>query len=162
MKNSITINYNDCAVAKISQKIHHEFRFNEKNSKKCLAIDFHDFKQNAKDFIFLTIITNCWSDFIWDFYLSSCTAELVIKLLMFFFDFLKWQYRIEFKMMKMNKKLYTQKLKIKKISWTATKNKNQVFFALYSNSQWQWWMLRNVIKQKIIVMKNSFNLLKKL
>ena len=44
LKNLITINCNNCAIAKISWKIHHEFRFNEKNSEKYLAINFHDFK----------------------------------------------------------------------------------------------------------------------
>jgi len=90
LKNSITIDCNNYAVSKILQKIHHEFKFNKKNSEKHLAIDFHNFKQNAENFTFLTIITDHWLDFIWDFYLSSHIAELVIKLLTFFFDFLKW------------------------------------------------------------------------
>ena len=58
LKNSITIDCDDCTVAKISWKICHEFRFNEKDSEECLAIDFHDFKQSIEDFTFLIIITN--------------------------------------------------------------------------------------------------------
>jgi len=59
MEGPITINCNDCAAAKISQRIHHEPRFNNKeNSEKHLAIDFHDFKLNFEDFTFLVIITD--------------------------------------------------------------------------------------------------------
>ena len=58
MQDSITINCNDCAAGKISQKICHEFRFNEENSKEHLAIDFHDFKLSFEDFTFLMIITD--------------------------------------------------------------------------------------------------------
>ena len=43
LKDSITIKCDDCAAAKISQKIHHELRFNEEDSEECLAINFHDF-----------------------------------------------------------------------------------------------------------------------
>ena len=56
MKDSITINYDNCAAEKISQKIHYEFRFNEEDSEKCLAIDFHDFKLSFEDFTSLVII----------------------------------------------------------------------------------------------------------
>jgi len=59
MKDSITINCDDCAAEKISQKIHHEFRFNEEDLEECLAVDFHDFKLNFEDFTFLIIITDC-------------------------------------------------------------------------------------------------------
>ena len=36
-----------------------EFKFNEEDSEEHLAINFHDFKLNFKDFIFLIIITDC-------------------------------------------------------------------------------------------------------
>ena len=92
VQDPITIDCDDCAAEKISWKICHELRFNnnEEDSEKCLAIDFHDFKLNFRDFTSLVIITDCWSDFIWDFYLLSCTAESIIKILIFFFDFLQW------------------------------------------------------------------------
>ena len=71
VQDSITIDCDDCAAEKISWKIHHEFRFNEEDSEEHLTIDFHDFKLSFRDFTFLMIITDCWSDFIWDFYLSN-------------------------------------------------------------------------------------------
>ncbi len=79
----------------------------------------------------------------------------------FFFDFLQWQYKIELKMMKMNEKLYTQKSKIRK--FLKQQNIRIKFLLLYTqafNSSDEY--SENVIKQKIIIMKNSFNLLKKL
>ena len=106
VENLITIDCNNCAAAKISQKIHCAFKFNKEDSEECLAIDFHDFKLSFRDFTFLIIITDCWSDFIWNFYLSNHIIQIIIQLLTFFFDFFKWQYKIEFKMMKMNEKLY--------------------------------------------------------
>ena len=87
-KDSITVNCDNYAAEKISWRIHHKLWFNEEDSEECLAIDFHDFKQDFRDWTSLIIITDCWSDFIWDFYLSSYTSEIIIKLLTFFFDFL--------------------------------------------------------------------------
>ncbi len=91
MQDSITINCNDCAAEKISWRIHHELKFNnnKKNSEEYLTINFHDFKLSFEDFTFLVIITDHWSDFIWDFYFSSHIFEIIIKLLTFFFDFLQ-------------------------------------------------------------------------
>ena len=89
LEDSITINCNDCAAAKISWKIHHEFRFNEKNLRECLAIDFHDFNSNFRNLTFMIIITDHWSNFIWDFYLSSHSDELIINFLTWFFNFFK-------------------------------------------------------------------------
>jgi len=161
VKDSITIDCNDCAAAKISWKIHCEFKFNEKNSEEHLAIDFHDFKLNSEDFTFLMTITDHWSDFIWDFYFSNQTAQIIIQFLTFFFNFLKWQYKIEFKMMKMNEKLYTQKLKIRKfIKQQRMRIEFLLFYTQVLNDSSKY--LKSVIKQKIIVMKSSFNLLKKL
>ena len=84
MQDSITIDCNDCAAEKISWKICCKLRFNEKDSEEHLVIDFHDFKQNTEDFIFLMTIINYWSDFIWDFYLFRHTTKVVIKVLIFF------------------------------------------------------------------------------
>ena len=58
MQDLITINYDDCAAGKISQKIHHEFKFNKEDSEECLTINFHDFKLNFEDFTFLITITD--------------------------------------------------------------------------------------------------------
>ena len=46
MQDSITIDCDDCVTGKISQRIHQKSRFNEDDSEECLAIDFHDFKQD--------------------------------------------------------------------------------------------------------------------
>ncbi len=107
LKDSITINCDDCAATKISQKIHHELKFNKEDSEEHLIINFHDFNSSSEDFTFMTIIIDYWSDFIWDFYLSSHSDRLIINFLIWFFDFLKWQYKIEFKVMKMNRKLFS-------------------------------------------------------
>ena len=79
----------------------------------------------------------------------------------FFFDFLKQQYKIELKMMKMNKKLYTQKSEIRKfIEQQRIKIKSFLFYIQALNDSDK--CSEDVIKQKIIVMKSSFNLLKEL
>ena len=58
VEDSITIDCNDCAAGKISQKIHCEFRFSEEDSEEHLAINFHDFKLSFENFTFLMIIIN--------------------------------------------------------------------------------------------------------
>ncbi len=148
-------------IKKIKQKVCHELRFNEENSEKCLAIDFHDFKLSFENFTFLIIIIDYWSDFIWDFYLSNYTSEIIIQLLTFFFDFLQQQYKIELKVMKMNRKLYTQKSEIRRfLEQQRIRIKSSSFYIQALNSSDE--HLKNMIKQKIIIMKSSFNLLKKL
>src|SRR2546429_431300 len=93
--------------------------------------------------------------------LSSHTAEIIIKLLTFFFDFLQQQYKIEFKMMKMNEKLYTQKSEIRRfLEQQRMRIKSSLLYTQVLNSSVK--CLRSVIKQKIIVMKSSFNLFKEL
>ena len=64
-------------------------------------------------------------------------------------------------MMKMNEKLYTQKSEIRKfIEQQKMRIEFLLFYTQTLNSSDE--CLESVIKQKIIVMKSSFNLLKKL
>ena len=64
-------------------------------------------------------------------------------------------------MMKMNEKLYTQKLKIRKfIKQQKIKVESLLLYIQAFNDSSKY--LRSVIKQKIIIMKSSFKLLKKL
>jgi hypothetical protein len=82
--------------------------------------------------------------------------------LIFFFDYLKQQYKIELKIIKIDKKLYIQKSEIKRFL------KQQHFIQIESSPLYIQALnesgkrLRGVIKQKIIAMKSSSNLSKKL
>jgi len=81
--------------------------------------------------------------------------------LTFFFDYLKQQYKIEPKVMKMDGELYTQKLEVKRfLEQQYIKIESSLLYtqALNDSSKHS----ENVIKQKIIIMKSSFNLLKEL
>ena len=63
--------------------------------------------------------------------------------------------------MKMNEKLYTQKSEIRRfIKQQKIRVKSSSFYTQALNNSDE--CLKNVIKQKIIIMKNSFNLLKEL
>ena len=65
-------------------------------------------------------------------------------------------------MMKMNRKLYTQKLEIKRFFEQQQKMRikfSLLYIQVLNNSSKH---SESVIKQKIIIMKNSFNLFKKL
>ena len=64
-------------------------------------------------------------------------------------------------MMKINRKLYIQKSEIKKfLEQQKIRVKSSLLYIQTLNSSNEY--LKNVIKQKIIVIKNSFNLFKKL
>ncbi len=63
--------------------------------------------------------------------------------------------------MKINKELYTQKFEIKRfLEQQFIRVKSLLFYTQALNSSSE--CLRDVIKQKIIAIKNSFNLLKEL
>ena len=65
-------------------------------------------------------------------------------------------------MMKMNRKLYTQKSEIKKFLEQQQKMKIEFFLLYIQALNDSGKHSENVIKQKIIIMKSSFNLFKKL
>ena len=54
-----------------------------------LAIDFHNFKDNIKGYSSLMLVTNCYSGFIWDFYLKDQISGMIIKALKMLFGILK-------------------------------------------------------------------------
>ena len=54
-----------------------------------LAIDFHNFKDNIKGYSSLILVTNCYSSFIWDFYLKDRTSGMIIEALEMLFGILK-------------------------------------------------------------------------
>src|SRR5205809_5385874 len=83
--------------------------------------------------------------------------KAVIKVLIFFFDYLKRQYKIKPKMMKMNRKLYTQKSEIRRFleqQFIRVEPSPSHMQALNGSGECS----GNVIKQKIIVMESSSNL----
>ena len=114
IQDSIIIKCNSCAAGKISQKIQHEARDLNEAPGEQLAINFHNFKKKFDDWTFLVTITDHWSGLIWDYYLTNHTLVAVIQVLKLFFGYLNQQFKIKSKMMKMNRKLYSQKPEIRR------------------------------------------------
>ncbi len=161
LEGPITIDCDGCAAAKISRKVRREPRSNEEDPGERLAVDFHDFKLGFGGFKSLVTITDRWSGFIWDFYLSSRTAETIMKVLTYFFDFLKRQYKIEPKVMEMDGELYTQKPEVKRfLEQQSMRVEPSPPYTQALNGSGE--RSGGVIKQKIIAMGSSSNLPKEL
>jgi hypothetical protein len=78
-----------------------------------LAIDFHDFNPGIKGYTSLMLVTDRWSDFCWDYYMSDRKAITIIAALEHLFGFLNRQYEIKPKVVEIDNELNTQKPEVK-------------------------------------------------
>jgi hypothetical protein len=60
-----------CAVAKAKQQIQREPQNLHEGLGHWLVIDFHDFEKGYRGYSLFMLVTDCWSGYIWDFYLSD-------------------------------------------------------------------------------------------
>jgi hypothetical protein len=58
-----------CVVAKAKQQIWQEPQNLHEGPGHRLAIDFHNFKKGYRGYTLLMLVTDCWSGYMWDFYL---------------------------------------------------------------------------------------------
>ena len=82
--------------------------------RKCLAIDFHDFKKDDEGYSSSMLVTDHWSGYIWDFYLKDHIGPSVITALKVLFGILERQYEIKPKVIECDNEIITLKPAVKK------------------------------------------------
>jgi hypothetical protein len=90
-----TVKCDHCAVAKAKRQIRREPRRLDDGPGRRIAIDFHDMDGDEDGFGSSMLITDRWSGYIWDFYLTERTAVAIIATLDMFLNLLKKQYKLE-------------------------------------------------------------------
>jgi hypothetical protein len=90
-----TIECDDCAVSKIRRQVHRQPRDVGNGPGQRLAIDFHDITANPEGKSSVMLVTDRWSGYIWDCYLSTRRASAIISALRDLFSFLLRQYQIK-------------------------------------------------------------------
>ena len=114
IKGLLTVECNSCATAKARRQIRRAPRDLHEGPGHRLAVDFHDYEPGYGGFNSLMLITDRWSGYIWDFYLTDREGKTIIRIFKWFFGILKRQYSIQPRVIEMDGELFTQKPKVRK------------------------------------------------
>jgi hypothetical protein len=90
-----TVECEACGLTKASRQIHRERRDRGEEPGERISIDFHDFEESGQGkFTRLLLITDRWSGYMWDYYLTSKKAKAIKRALEHLFNYLHNQYKI--------------------------------------------------------------------
>ncbi|KAL3703700.1 hypothetical protein TMatcc_010892 [Talaromyces marneffei ATCC 18224] len=116
-KGPTTVECEACASSKIHRLIRREDRRLAERPGEHLALDFHDFEKstlkNDKDKRTLILITDCYSGFMWDFYLTGHTTVEILETLKWFFQYLKKRYNMTPVKIEMDNEITHRHLEVK-------------------------------------------------
>ena len=90
-----TVECDACGQGKVKRRIRRAPRDLDEGPGYRLAIDFHDFNRGYGGFNSLMLVTDRWSGYTWDYYLSDRKAQTIIAAFKHLFGMLKRQYNIE-------------------------------------------------------------------
>ena len=85
----------DCSCTKIKCQIHYQAYECPEKAGSRLALDFHDFELDKDSYNSVILITDCYSGYIWDFYLKNQTRANEVQALKQLFRILDYQYQIK-------------------------------------------------------------------
>ena len=94
-----------CAVSKIKRKVRRTAREEGAEPGHRLAIDFHDLLPDEEGFSSLMLVTDRYSGYSWDYYLSNRKAETIIDAIHNLFNLIRHQYRIRPKVIESDNEL---------------------------------------------------------
>ena len=109
IKGVTTTECNACATSKLKRQIRREPRKSLEVSGKRLAIDFHDFEEEAEGYSSSMLVTDRWSGHIWDFYLQDRKADSIITALKILFGILENHHEIKPQVIECDNEITTQK-----------------------------------------------------
>ena len=109
----LTVQCDACGQSKIKRQIRRAPKDLREGPGYRLAIDFHDFNPGKGGFNSLMLVTDRWSGYCWDYYLSNREADTIIAALKHLFGLLLRQFNIKPKIAEMDNELTTQKPKVK-------------------------------------------------
>jgi hypothetical protein len=84
-----------CGQSKIKRQIRRTPKDLREGPGYRLAIDFHDFNPGKGGFNSLMLVTDRWSGYCWDYYLSNREADTIITALKRLFGLLLRQFNIK-------------------------------------------------------------------
>ena len=76
-----TVDCDNCGCTKIKYQIYCQTRECPEKVDSRLALDFHDFEPDKDGYNSVILITDCYSGYIWDFYLKNRTRANEVQAL---------------------------------------------------------------------------------
>lgn len=109
----------NCGCSKAKQRVSREPREHPTRAGDVLALDFFEFSNDGKGYVQVLLITDRYSNYIWDIYLQDKKGATIISHLEFFFGLLNHQYGIYPRTIQMDNELADSKPKVR--DWLLNK-----------------------------------------
>jgi hypothetical protein len=95
IKGPVTVECDDCAVSKITRQVSRVPRQHDEGPGRRLAVDFIHIVEDEEGYNSLMLITDRWSGFIWEFFLSDRKAEMLKTAFEMFLTAFERQYGLQ-------------------------------------------------------------------
>ena len=106
IKDIKTVNCDMYEIFKVKCWIWWESREFKLKSEAQLALDFHEYEEEFDEYNCQLLITDCWSEFMWDYYLTDQKSEIILAALKHLFRILKHQYQLHSQKIECDNEIY--------------------------------------------------------
>ena len=106
IKSIKTVNCDACEIFKVKCWIWWESREFKSELEVQLALDFHEYEEEFDEYNCQLLITDHWSEFMWNYYLTDQKSEIILAALKHLFEILKCQYQLCSQKIKYDNEIY--------------------------------------------------------
>uniref|UniRef100_A0A1Y1L2P0 Integrase catalytic domain-containing protein n=1 Tax=Photinus pyralis TaxID=7054 RepID=A0A1Y1L2P0_PHOPY len=110
-----TVECDHCGVSKAIRQISRKPRDTENAPGLRLAIDFHDLEEDHEERHSVMFVTDRWSGYVWDFYLTDRKADTIKTALKILFGVLERRYQIKPRVIECDNEIYEKRHQLR--SW---------------------------------------------
>ncbi|KID81860.1 polyprotein [Metarhizium guizhouense ARSEF 977] len=115
IKGLTTVECDHCGVSKVKRQVSRKPRDTENAPGLRLAIDFHDLEEDHEGRDSVMFITDRWSGYVWDFYLTDRKADTIRTALEILFGILDRRYQIKPRVIECDNEIYEKRHQLR--SW---------------------------------------------
>lgn len=108
-----TVECDHCGVSKAKRQISRKPRNTENAPGLRLAIDFHDLDEDHEGRSSVMLVTDRWSGYVWDFYLTDRKADTVKTALEILFGILERRYQIKPRVIECDNEIYEKRHRLR-------------------------------------------------
>ncbi|KJZ70533.1 hypothetical protein HIM_10077 [Hirsutella minnesotensis 3608] len=113
IKGLTTVACDHCGVSKAKRQVSRKPRDRGNAPGQRLAIDFHDLDEDHEGRGSAMLVTDRWSGYIWDFYLTDRKAETIKEALEILFGILDRRYQIKPRVIECDNEIYEKKQQVR-------------------------------------------------
>ncbi|EXU94611.1 integrase core domain protein, partial [Metarhizium robertsii] len=115
IKGLTTVECDHCGVSKARRQVSRKPRDTENAAGLRLAVDFHDLEEDHEGRDSVMFITDRWSGYVWDFYLTDRKADTIRTALEILFGILERRYQITPRVIECDNEIYEKRHQLR--SW---------------------------------------------